>query len=269
MARQEGIVVRVLGWNLFHGRDFPPERSLFTLRSRIFATSERGETHVQVNRPLLAEFAAVLAREQWDVALLQEAPPRWLAPLCAATGGSGLSLLTSRNEPRRIRERLAELNPDLVASNEGGSNQILFRPPWRFTGRRSRMTVAWRPERRRVLGAELEHARGARLRVANMHLTAGDPPRAAAELARALAAARPGPAVLGGDLNVRPFQAPALYEGLGPVPGPKAIDHLFGVGLDVVEPPRALPPECRELPEDGLRLRLSDHAPVVAAFRLK
>lgn len=261
--------MRVITWNLFHGRDFPPERELLTRRSRLLRTSERGRGYVQVNRPLLDEFAHVLAREDWDIALLQEAPPRWLAPLCRASEASGLSLLTSRNEPRRLREIAADWSPDLVASAEGGSNQVLFRHPWRFTGRRSRVTLAWRPERRRMVRAELEHPGAGRLAVANMHLTAGDPRRAAAELTRALDAALPGPLIFGGDLNVRPFQAPEAYEPLGPPTGPKSIDHVFGLGLTVVEPPRRLPDERRELPEAGLRLRLSDHAPVVATFRME
>jgi len=210
----------------------------------------------------------VLAAADWDIAFLQEAPPRWLAPLGRGCRASGLSLLTSRNEPRWPREWIAERRPDLIKSNEGGSNQILFRAPWRFTGRRERMTVAWWPERRRVLIAELEGPGGRRLTVANMHLTAGDPPRAAAELARAAAAVEPGPGVVGGDINVRPFQAPALFERLGPVPGPKTIDHLFGVGLELADPPRRLAPEWRDVPDGGLLLRLSDHAPVAASFRV-
>ena len=250
VAGQEGIVIRVLTWNLFHGRDFPPP----------------APTHADAKRPLLREFAEVLSRERWDIALLQEAPPRWLEPLGRACRASGVSLLTSRNEPRRPREWIAERRPDLIKSNEGGSNQILWRSPWRFTGKRSRLTVAMWPERRRVVLAELEHPQAGRVTVANMHLTAGDPPRAAAELRRAREAAGPGPAILGGDLNVRPFQAPAAYEGLGPVTGPKSIDHVFGIGLEVVEPPRRLEPERRELRDGELLVRLSDHAPVVAAF---
>ena len=38
--------------------------------------------------------------------------------------------------------------------------------------------------------------------------------------------------------------------------------------LDVIEPPRPWPPEAREQEWDGLRLRLSDHAPVEALFEL-
>jgi hypothetical protein len=55
--------------------------------------------------------------------------------------------------------------------------------------------------------------------------------------------------------------------GLGEPTGPNAIDHLLARGLEILEPPRRLPAEERELPQpDGRRLRLSDHAPVVARF---
>jgi endonuclease/exonuclease/phosphatase (EEP) superfamily protein YafD len=76
--------------------------------------------------------------------------------------------------------------------------------------------------------------------------------------------------VFGGDLNA-PDTFPELREryGLIPEPEPTTIDHLFGRGLEVLEPPRALPPEARELEGPGGRLlRLSDHPPVVACFRL-
>ncbi len=50
---------------------------------------------------------------------------------------------------------------------------------------------------------------------------------------------------------------------------PDAIDHLLVRGLDVSERPRRLAAERRELTDaDGLRIRLSDHAPVSGAFAL-
>ena len=54
---------------------------------------------------------------------------------------------------------------------------------------------------------------------------------------------------------------------------PDAIDHLLAHGLEVVSPARPLDPEAREVPDptappgaQALPVRLSDHAPVVAAF---
>jgi hypothetical protein len=46
--------MRVLTWDLFHGRFLPP-----------------------VNRDLSNEFTALIAGWDWDVALLQEVPPWW------------------------------------------------------------------------------------------------------------------------------------------------------------------------------------------------
>ena len=46
--------LRVLTWNLMHGRSVPP-----------------------AGRDLRAEFTAALAGWEWDVALLQEVPPWW------------------------------------------------------------------------------------------------------------------------------------------------------------------------------------------------
>ena len=83
LQRTMAMELSALTWNLFHGRDHPPDPALFTWRSRLLRTTERDATHAQVNRDLLAEFAAVLAAAEWDVALLQECPPRWGAPLAA------------------------------------------------------------------------------------------------------------------------------------------------------------------------------------------
>lgn len=123
--------VRAVTWNLFHGRDAPPEPGLLTWRSRLARVTERGESHAQVNRELLDEFTAVLERgapgRAWDVALLQECPPRWAAPLERACGARGHRALTSRNSWPRLRALAARLSPDLVASSEGGSNVTLVR----------------------------------------------------------------------------------------------------------------------------------------------
>jgi len=92
------------------------------------------------------EFAAVLARETWDIALLQEAPPHWLRAVAQAAKASGASALTSRNFLAFVRRRLAAWNPDLIASGEGGSNQILARGGWRIAETR-RLTLTLLPER--------------------------------------------------------------------------------------------------------------------------
>jgi len=251
----------VLSWNLFHGRDHPLEGS---------------SAHASVNRVLRDEFAAVLARERWDLALLQEAPPHWLRPLAETAGASGASVLTSRNAGAFVRRRLAEWNPDLIASGEGGSNQILARGGWRILETR-RLTLTVLPERRRLIWVRLDHPQHGQLTAATLHATAHDPAAAARDVERAARAACAWsaelPLVFGGDLNLRMTELPDAFGRLhtelglaGERPG-RAIDHVLVRGLEVRSPAEPLPPERREVRDpDGLLVRLSDHAPVVATY---
>jgi len=269
--------MRVLSWNLYHGRDFPPDPALLTRRSRLLRLTERDATHAQVNRPLLPEFALLLDGWDWDVALLQEAPPRWFGALARRTRSSAALALTSRNLLPALQWRLADLNPDLLASSEGGSNQILVRHPGSIVETR-RMRLAELPERRRMLWARVEVPEG-RVCVANLHASAGLPAAATREVERAaeraLEWAAGDPLVFGGDLNLRPARDPEAFVvlrerlGLGDPTGPRAIDHLLARGLEVIDRPRRLDPRERELEErGGGRIRLSDHAPVLARFGL-
>lgn len=265
--------IRALTWNLFHGRDFPPNPALRTWRSRLLRVTERDATHVQVNRDLAAEFAAVLAGGEWDVALLQEAPPRWAARLARACGAEAHVAPTSRNSLAPLRALAARLNPDLVASAEGGSNLTLVRGRAIAATRELVLCPGPRPERRVM--AFTRTADG--LCLANLHASAGRANRARAEdelraaAATALAWARGEPLILGGDLNVRPADS-AIYDelaarhGLAAPTAPGSLDHLLCAGLEVVAAPAAWPPERREVRRDGLALRLSDHAPVEALF---
>ncbi|MET0558836.1 MAG: endonuclease/exonuclease/phosphatase family protein [Solirubrobacterales bacterium] len=264
-----------LAWNLFHGRDFPPDPGLRSWRSRLLRFDERNETHVQVNRDLTAEFATVLAGARWDVALLQETPPRFAAPLARACGAESHRALTSRNSLGPLRALLARQNPDLMASGEGGSNLTLVRVPGRLGGiaeRRELEIHGGFPERRSM--ALTRTASG--LCIANLHATNDRPEMAADDVLRAARAAvefaAGAPLIFGGDLNLRPAEDPLVFERLredfdltGPT-GPKAIDHLLVRDLEVLEPPTQWPPERRELPFEGRALRLSDHAPLEATF---
>jgi endonuclease/exonuclease/phosphatase family metal-dependent hydrolase len=231
---------------------------------------------VQVNRGLDREFHGFVAGLEWDVALLQEVPPRWLRPLCAAADASGASVLTARNQLAFLRTAAARLNPDLIASNEGRSNQLLVRPPWRIAQVRRHVLAVRRPERRTMIWALLERPGGATLAVANLHASTGGRERTRAQVREAarLAVEWSGdsPLVFGGDLNLRPRQAPHEFERLrselglrGDAP-PEAIDHLLARGMRPQGPPAA---RHAELPEDGRLLRLSDHAYVTAAFEVE
>jgi len=308
------VRLTALTWNLFHGRDFPPDPALRTWRSRLLRRSERNATHVQVNRDLLAEFSHLLAGAEWDVALLQECPPRWWDPLAAACDAEAHGVLTSRNSLGALRSRIARHNPDLIASGEGGSNLTLVRKSFRCAFRTHEVRKAHRNREATVERRELEIHRGrperrtmaftriaagggsgrggaatgrgggvgrstageVELCVANLHASANDPALATADVLRAAETARSwageAPLIFGGDLNLRPQRSPAAFAelrerfGLAAPTGPGAIDHLLVRGLETVEPPRRWPAQKRELPEDGLALRLSDHAPVEARF---
>ncbi len=267
-----------LSWNLFHGRDAPPDPGLNTLRSRVFGRSERNATHLQVNRDLRREFEAVLCGAEWDVALLQEGPPRWAASLTDACAADHHLALTSRNSCPRLRSLAARLNPDLIASNEGGSNLTLVRRATVAERRELVVRPGPRPERRVMAFTRVAHP-GGELCVANLHASAGAALRSLAEteLHRAAAAASEWagdlPLIFGGDLNVRPRDS-SIYGALERDLGLRAptsegsLDHLLVSGLTVADPPRAWPAEAREISYGGLAVRLSDHAPVSARFRL-
>jgi endonuclease/exonuclease/phosphatase family metal-dependent hydrolase len=264
----------MLSWNIGHGLDEPPDPGLFTWRSRLLRVTEMNATHAQVNRPLRGEFKTLVASYDWDVALLQEAPPSWCDALARGSHAtSAASALTARNLGAPLRRWLAVRNPDLIGSHEGGSNQLLTRAPWRIVETR-RLTLTQRPERRRMLWVRLRGSGGLTLAIANVHLSAWDSPRAGREAlraaAQAVAWAGPDPLVFGGDLNA-PDTFAELRERfrLVPQPAPKTIEHLFGRGLEVVEPPYVMPADARELPgPEGRALRLSDHPPLLASFRL-
>jgi len=282
-----------VSWNLFHGRDFPPDRALFTWRSRLLGIEERNETHVQVNHELVAEFAELLAAAEWDVALLQECPPRFAAPLAEACGAEAHRVLTSRNSLGPLRTFVARRNPDLIASGEGGSNLTLVRLPFRcalctegvhkthrsggIMERRELAIHTGQPERRAMAFTRIALGEGTDLCIVNLHATNDRPDLATADVLRAAEAATQwagdSPLLFGGDLNLRPAEDPVAFEALRErfgLDGPahrSAIDHLLTRDLEIAEPPSAWPPEQRELPRDGLRLRLSDHAPVQARFK--
>jgi endonuclease/exonuclease/phosphatase family metal-dependent hydrolase len=217
----------------------------------------------------------LLARFDWDIALLQEAPPRWFRELAFTAGAQGRMVKTSRNELGFLRGWIANRWPDLIKSSEGGSNQVLLRPPWTVAEER-RMTLAWLPERRRMMWLRLQTADGQSVCVANLHASAHDPERAAREVERAAAAALEWSAtrqlVLGGDFNVRQAVVPQLFEklaadGFSAPTAPRVIDHLLVRGGTVVDVAHQLPPERREVAAGGVeRVRLSDHAVVVASF---
>jgi len=278
--------IRVISWNLFHGRDSAPARELHTWRSRLLRRTARGATHAQVNRDLFDSFAGVLADAEWDIALLQECPPRWAEGLATATGSEPHLVPTARNlggPLSTLQSLAARLNPDLIASWEGGCNLTLVRAQ-RNLGRtlteRRQVTLTQSPETRRMALSRLRPG----LCVANLHASGA---RRAAETELELAARRAAdwaagsPLLLGGDFNIRSSSSAELFATLsrdygfsGPT-GAGSLDHILGCGLAALGEPTPWPPAGREVPDptaaepaSALPIRLSDHAPVEAAFEL-
>jgi endonuclease/exonuclease/phosphatase family metal-dependent hydrolase len=277
------VQLRALTWNVYHGRDFPPDPALRTKRSRLLRITERNATHLQVNRNLFSSFADVIASAPWDVALLQECPPRWARRLAERCDAHTHRVLTSRNSFAPLRRLGAVLNPDLIGSNEGGSNLTLLRRGWgEIVERRELVLQAGpEPERRMMAFSRVRPTQRPELEVcvANLHASAGPPLRAFSERDVLLAAERSSewaggaPLILGGDLNLRPAETsiyPELAErfGLRGTTAEDSLDHLLWRGLAPLGPPRAWAAEEREVSEGGLAIRLSDHAPVEAAFEI-
>src|SRR4051794_25701459 len=100
--------VRVLTWNLFHGRAVPP-----------------------AGRPLLAEYATAIAGWGWELALLQEVPPWWPPILAAAAGAEHRTALTSRNSCLPLRRAIAARAPGPLKGNGGGADPLPPRVPVR------------------------------------------------------------------------------------------------------------------------------------------
>ncbi|HEX4109567.1 MAG TPA: endonuclease/exonuclease/phosphatase family protein [Solirubrobacteraceae bacterium] len=229
--------MRVLTWNLFHGRSQPP-----------------------AGRSLLAHYTRLIAQWEWSVALLQEVPPWFTGPLARAAGAQSRAALTSRSELPAARRAIGERWPDLIKSNGGGANVILVRDDAFVAHERARLRLL--PERRVAQIARLRSG----LVLANTHLSTAVPrrggdgrDRARDELARLWSLAGPGPLILGGDLNL--FD-PVVPDGMGPVAAAThAVDHVFAVGcgelLGTEDP-------AREVQVGSRTVTLSDHHALIA-----
>jgi endonuclease/exonuclease/phosphatase family metal-dependent hydrolase len=215
-------LVRVLTWNLFHGRTVPNSgRSRFN------------------------DFAAMLGGWAWDLALLQETPPWWPEPLARACGADRRLVLTSRNRLLPLRRAISDRNPDLLKANGGGCNAILVRGQSVLDHRTLRL-ARW-PEGRWAHGVRLDGGAWA----VNLHATTNAPKRATKECRHAAVVAHDWagrtPLVFGGDLNLkgRP-ELPSLEHVAG-----NHVDHLLVSGFT---------PAGRAQVLD--RGALSDHPPV-------
>jgi endonuclease/exonuclease/phosphatase family metal-dependent hydrolase len=225
--------LRILTWNLFHGRAVPA-----------------------AGRDLAAQFVGLIAAWEWEVALLQEVPPWWPPRLARAAGADHRTALTSRNLGLALRRRLAERWPDLMKSNGGGSNAILAR---QAIVEHHTLLLRTRPERRVAQLATL----GDGTCVVNYHASARVG-LAEAELKRlwerASAFAREAPLILGGDLNLRSPAAPPRALHLAR----RDVDHIFARGMEPCSDAELLD---RQATIGEQRVELSDHPPVLAGAR--
>jgi endonuclease/exonuclease/phosphatase family metal-dependent hydrolase len=202
--------LRVLTWNLLHGRAVP-----------------------SAGRELLDEFAAALSGWPWDAALLQEVPPWWPALLGERLGADHRLVLTSRNGGLAVRRAIAIRWPDLIKSSGGGCNAVLVRGPRIAEHRTFRLRRL--PEQRWLQGARLERG----VWVGNLHATVRNDGAARGEARLAarsmLAWAGGAPVVLGGDFNVRGLSLEGFTH-----TGGFGVDHVFARGLLAVSGPDVL-----------------------------
>ena len=263
-------------WNVFHGRDWPPEEELQVRahKGNWRRGPIRGKEYEQVNWDLFAQFASMINRTSWDVALFQEFPPSWKTKMAQACGADSHRALSGRNWLQPLTSIVGRWRPDLLGAWEGGSNTTLVRHETGPIVERRRVVLTRRPELRVMALTRLESG----VCVANIHVST-KPSSAEAELItaaeRALSFAGGRPLLFGGDFNVRPGES-GVFErleqrfGLAPPTAPDRLSHLLVRELKVEKHPAAWPPEARDLadPETGLKIRLSDHNPVEARFRL-
>jgi endonuclease/exonuclease/phosphatase family metal-dependent hydrolase len=196
--------MRVLTWNLFHGRAVDP----------------RG-------RPLQREFTELIAGWSWDVALLQEVPPWWPGPLARACHASTRMALTSRNWIPPLRW-LARVAPDVAKSWGGGCNAILVRGEAIAEHRVEVLRLL--PERRVMHAVRVEGGTW----FANIHAQVRPPLAARSDIAGAANALRAwagdeGPLVFGGDFNVRDPAVAGLRDA-----GGSGVDRILVRGFEPV-----------------------------------
>jgi endonuclease/exonuclease/phosphatase family metal-dependent hydrolase len=214
--------LRVLTWNLFHGRALPPR-----------------------DEDLFDAFAERLSAWSWDVALLQEVPPWWPHALARACDAEDRCALTSRNAALPLRRCVASRRPELLKANGGGGNAILVRGLGGVRVHVRRRLRVW-PERRVVHAVRVGDGGW----FANLHASTGRGARTLGDVALARATATrwagDAPLVLGGDFNVERPPMPGFAHA-----GGKRIDHVYARGL--------APAGLVDVLDRG---ELSDHAPL-------
>ena len=296
--------IRVVTWNLFHGRDGLPGLGA-TRRSTWLRRPEDDGVHLHLNRKLTDLMAERLATWSPDICALQEVPTAGIRRIAEITGMHPVWTTTGPLVgPVRMRDALAAYNPDLWRTHEGNANVILVGPrmalvegsqrvvrlnPVRTILRTARRLglergelLRYLPEPRRLVLVRMVAPGGAQIVVGCTHChNARHPEVVGMEIARAAeavhAAAAGAAAVLAGDLNAPPSH-PAMaaltakgWDGAQPGGG-MGIDRIVHRGMEVTGAVRRLAPTEREVGvtwRGVTRLvRLSDHDPVVADLRV-
>lgn len=295
--------IRVLTWNLFHGQD--GARLGPTLRSVMLGADVDDGTHIHLNAKWLDAMAALITSRRPTVAALQEVPPLGVARLAEATGMTAArALMAPLIGPTTLRGRLAARNPDLWQTHEGTANVLLIAPEWQivpggvwtvrhnppgFVVRNARAlrlgareALHWVLEPRRLVAARIRHPSGRTLTVASMHchnslvweLIAREVRRAVPKILERVPPDEP--VIVAGDLNAAGRQHPAILalEEMGlaeQTVDDLVLDHVFHRQLEVVQPPRMLATDLRELPLTragcSRLVLLSDHDPVEGVYR--
>jgi endonuclease/exonuclease/phosphatase family metal-dependent hydrolase len=295
--------IRVVTWNLFHGRDGLPGLGA-TRRSTWLRRPEDDGVHVHLNRKLTDLMAERLASWGPDVCALQEVPAAAVGQIARITGMRAIWTTTGPLVgPAWLRDALAARNPDLWRTHEGNANVLLIGPrlelvegsrasvrlnpigtilrATRRLGLERGELLRYIPEPRRLVVARIVAPGGAEIAIGCTHChNARHPDLVGMEIARAASAvtgaARGAGAVLAGDLNARPSH-PALaalaeegWDGAEPGGG-MGIDRILHRGMEVVVPARRLDVSEREVGVTWRgrtrRVRLSDHDPVVVTLR--
>ena len=188
--------MRVLTWNLFHGRSSRRPAGRCCASSRPRWPAGRGTSRC----------CRRCRRGGW-------------VALSEAAGADGRGVYTSRNTLLPARRALAMWIPDVVKSEGGGANAILVRG--RVKAHRW-VELTREPERRVAHGVALEDGRW----VANLHASLRPPERVRADAAATLANARAWAAgahlVVGGDFNWRRPELPGLQRVAS-----HWVDHIF------------------------------------------
>jgi endonuclease/exonuclease/phosphatase (EEP) superfamily protein YafD len=196
-------VLRVLTWNVFHGRSVPP-----------------------AGRDLFEDFAALIASWEWDVALLQELPPWWARPIAERSRASMRLNITGRNQLLFARRFIADRRPDLIKANGGGSNAVLVRGQRIAEHREERLR--WWPEQRWMHAVRAEDGTW----LGNLHVQTQPRPRPERDIAKAVEALgrwsrAADRVVLGGDFNIGDPAVPGMAR-----IGGGGVDFVFARGFE-------------------------------------